>query len=393
MIRILWISDLVAPTGFSRVSHSIIKYLPRDKFEVIGLGINHMGDPHDYTFPIFPARMHPADIYGHMRIEGLMEVYQPNLIFILNDAWVQKDYLQDFIDYSNKKQIDFPKIVTYTPADAEDHNPAWYKDFDKVSAIVAYTEFGRGVIEVATEGKYDVKIINHGVDTSDFYKLGADKSYIRRKVFGNNDSKDYFIVLNANRNQPRKRLDISMKAFAEFSQGKDDARYYAHCGVTDDHIDIIRMATRLGIDEKLILTSLNPGIQRVTTEQLNEIYNICDVGLNTSLGEGFGLVNVEHAVTGAPQIVGNYSSMGKLHEDVGLVVDPITEWTIDKITTTGKIVSPHDVAEKLEILYSDRDLLAELSQKNIDKFSSDEFSWKLISEQWAELFKSVLKGE
>jgi hypothetical protein len=33
------------------------------------------------------------------------------------------------------------------------------------------------------------------------------------------------------------------------------------------------------------------------------LYNVCDIGINTSDGEGYGLCQLEHMYTGAPQIV------------------------------------------------------------------------------------------
>jgi glycosyltransferase involved in cell wall biosynthesis len=55
--------------------------------------------------------------------------------------------------------------------------------------------------------------------------------------------------------------------------------------------------------------------------QINEIYNLTDIGINTSDGEGFGLCQLEHLYTGAPQVVtdvGSYRSF--LNDDVTLFV-------------------------------------------------------------------------
>jgi hypothetical protein len=49
----------------------------------------------------------------------------------------------------------------------------------------------------------------------------------------------------------------------------------------------------------------------VGDDGINQIYNMCDIGINTSDGEGFGLCQLEHLYTGAPQIVtdvGSYRS-------------------------------------------------------------------------------------
>ena len=53
-LKVLWVSDLVTPTGFSTVAHNIIAN-NLEYWDVTGLGVNYKGDPHTYSFQIFPA--------------------------------------------------------------------------------------------------------------------------------------------------------------------------------------------------------------------------------------------------------------------------------------------------------------------------------------------------
>ena len=62
-----------------------------------------------------------------------------------------------------------------------------------------------------------------------------------------------------------------------------------HSGVVDSFIDTSEMAKRLNIVNRLIITTRLSGPQQVSIERLNAIYNSSDVGINTSLGEGWGL--------------------------------------------------------------------------------------------------------
>jgi glycosyltransferase involved in cell wall biosynthesis len=41
----------------------------------------------------------------------------------------------------------------------------------------------------------------------------------------------------------------------------------------------------------------------MTDSIINELYNIADIGINTSDGEGFGLCQLEHLALGKPQVV------------------------------------------------------------------------------------------
>jgi D-inositol-3-phosphate glycosyltransferase len=392
-LEVLWLSDLVVPTGFSKVSHSIIKFM-QDKVNVTGVGVNYYGDPHPYPFPIFPTQPHRNDVYGIKRLQALAQKHW-DVIFILNDVWVIDSYLEAIKEHFKD---DMPEIIVYFPVDAEDHNPYWYKHFDIVSKAVAYTEFGKRVaLKACPEIADKLEIIPHGVDHKVFFKLDEDreksKALAREKIFvGHKELEDSFIFLSANRNQPRKKLDITMEGFTLFSKGKpSNVRLYMHCGMIDNSMDIGALSNRFGIGDRLIVTSQTRGIQTVPEAQLNYIYNACDVGLNTSLGEGWGLTSIEHAITGAPQIVPSHSACAELYSDCGLLVNTPIAWRFDNIMTLGKVVTAEGVAQAMETLYTNKDLYNKLAKKGLEKFSSETYDWKNISERWLELFNKALE--
>lgn len=88
------------------------------------------------------------------------------------------------------------------------------------------------------------------------------------------------------RNQPRKKLDVALTGFALFAEGKpENIKYYHHAGTLDQGWNVTKLAKTLGMDTRLIITNLNPGVQKIPADRLNLIYNATDVGLNTSLGK------------------------------------------------------------------------------------------------------------
>lgn len=389
--KVLFVGDLVTETGFSTVNHNIIKS-NLERFDITGLGVNYYGDPHGYNFPIYPAMIGGrGNIYGLDRVCNLMNTTDYDVLFILNDAWVISYYLEAIKKNVTKK---LPHIVVYFPVDSEEHDPNWYKDFDIVNKAYTYTEFGRRVIK---ECMPDMKVgvIPHGVDTEDFYQIYESKYDAKADLFGSklkgvDSPEDTFIVLNANRNQPRKKLDITMKGFQLFVAGKpNNVKLYMHCGIRDSHIDVIKQAHRLKLDDRLVFTSLSQGVQRVTKAKLNQIYNACDVGINTSLGEGWGLTNMEHAVTGAAQIVPRHSACEELFSDCGLLMETIAPITFDQSETVGRLTTAEEVARNLELLYRDHRLLKTLSEKGKQKFLQPQYQWKNIAKQWGDIFEEV----
>jgi D-inositol-3-phosphate glycosyltransferase len=386
--KILFWGDAVVETGFARVLHSIAKFLP-EQYDISWIGVNYFGDPHKYKERIYPASV-AGDIYGIRRFNDIATKENPDIIFIVNDAWIQAHLLDEIKKfYTNKK---LPKIISYVPVDAEDHDSDWYKNFDVVSTVVAYTEFGKKeIIKAAPQLESRLMVVAHGVDTSVFHKLPGTKEALKKSFYPDNPSfyEDSFIVFNGNRNQPRKRIDITMLAFKMFAEGKpENVKLYLHMGVTDSHVDVIKLAKRLKIDNKLILTSPKTGVQNVSIDRLNQIYNVTDVGLNTGLGEGFSLTNIEHAATGAPQVVADHSALRELYSDCGLLVPAEMQFVLDNIMTTGYLVKPEDVADRLESLYHDGTLYNSLSKLGYDKFTSPEYSWKQIAKQWVKIFEA-----
>lgn len=390
--EILVVGDLVTPTGFSRVLHSLIKHW-KDDYNITGLGVNYRGDPHSLGIPVYPANVTGyADIYGLNRLIDMMSQKNFDIIFFLNDAWVIGTYLNAIKE--NFKDRKIPNIVTYFPVDARDHNPLWYRDFDIVNRAFTYTNFGKEVVKKAVPNM-EIGIIPHGIDKEIFYKKYNSRVEPRLKLFGNaldklGNPEDLFIVLNANRNQPRKKLDITMKGFAEFAKGKPQSvKLYMHCGIVDSHIDVGALSERYHIDNRLIITSLKKGVQAVSDEKLNDIYNACDVGVNTSMGEGWGLTNIEHAITGAPQVVGDHSACKEIFEDCGLLTKTIADITFDKSMTTGNLLSPESLAENLEVLYANKRVYDNLAKNSVKKFSDDMYDWKTIANTWKEVFEEL----
>jgi D-inositol-3-phosphate glycosyltransferase len=388
--KVLFLADQVIQTGFARVAHSIIEYLP-ENYESSAIGVNYYGDPHPYSYHIYPASLR-GDIYGINRIEEITKIEKPDLIFIVNDAWIQ-DYILDTIKKVYKDKT-LPKIISYVPVDAKDHDSDWYKHFDIVTRVVAYTEFGKAEILKAKPDLADrILVIPHGVDTKVFNKMPLPKEIIKRQLYPDRSDfyQDSFIVLNANRNQGRKRIDLTMSGFKLFAEGKPaNVKLYLHMGVTDSSVDTIKLAKRLNIQPRMIYSNNKNGCQNIPIERLNLIYNATDVGINTGCGEGWGLTACEHAITGSPQVVGDHSALHELYQDCGLLIPTSQEYVLDNIMTTGYLVTPEAVAEKLELLYTNRTLYTELSKKGIEKFSRPEYQWENIAKRFADVFDEVL---
>ncbi len=283
-LKLLWVGDAVSATGFASVTHGVLdNFSPRD-WEIHVLGVNAMGDPHPYKYNVWPAKT-GGDVMGFNRLVPLVEAIKPNIVFLFNDLWVVHQYRKILEDASYTG-----KVGCYFPIDSRGYQRDWCVNLAKFDKVIVYTSFAESVVrEGGFEG--EVVVIPHGVDRSVFYPI--NKTLARASMRGLNI--DDFIVLNSNRNQARKRVDLTIKGFCKFARKKPETRLYLHMGLKDVGWDIIPLMQRecqnngIDIAQKLVIT--NPDMtprNAPPKEHLNLIYNTTDVGINTSLGEGWG---------------------------------------------------------------------------------------------------------
>ncbi len=402
-IPILVVGDAAAPTGFARVLHSILDRV-KHKYEIHHLGVNYAGDPHDADWKVYVARL-GGDVYGVNRLQQLIEAAKPRLVFMVNDVWILGLYAPIL-----KKYKDNLKTVMYFPVDGEPLDSDFVKQLDGVDQLVAYNQFGKRVMQQAIDEvrrespdfkASEIEVIPHGVDTQLFYPYskkpatgGINPGRLRAKKMLLPNKKDFlesFIVLNANRNQPRKRIEITMQGFALFAENKpDNVKLYLHMGAEDMGWNLMSLARRYDIEGRLIISNTSKETPTDSVKRLNMIYNACEVGINTSLGEGWGLVSFEHAATGAAQVVPRHTACEELWQGAAEMLDPVFTVTVERVLTEGKFVSPKGVAEALERLYRDPEYLREMSEAAYLNTTKPEYKWKNIARQWDALFQKLL---
>ena len=225
MAKILWYGDAISHTGFARVTHSVIEHLSKDN-EIVLFAMNYNGDPHGLPYKVYPAAAHnPNDRFGIGRIQSVVQHEKPDIAICLNDIWIVNQVWERI--HLLKSQHDF-KFIAYFPIDSE-----WYtspmlryvKDFD-FSVTFTVEQASRLMAHGVKPKKLGV--IPHGLDQKKFYQIDQNEA---RKQLGL--PPDKFIVFNGNRNQPRKNIDQTIKAFAEFAGNKDDVLLYLHMGEKD----------------------------------------------------------------------------------------------------------------------------------------------------------------
>ena len=391
--RIFIIGDAVAPSGFARVIRSIFEPL-HEHYELHQLATRFEGGPHDYPWQLYPAAKGESH-YGYDQIAALVDRLQPGIVFLLYDIVFQVRYLEHL-----RKATWKPEVVFYSPVESGPIAPEILERLEDLSRYVVFTDYGRRQIESALQSvraanpafKFPgLDVIPHGVATDKFFPL-PDKAEARRRMrLDDAEHREAFIVLNANRNMPRKRIDLTIHGFALFAKDKPaNVKLYLHMATEDTGWNVLILARRYGIFDRLIMTQADNSRPTFSDEQLNFLYNACDVGITTTTGEGWGMPSFEHAATRAAQIVPRHTSLADLWQGAAEFIDPVMTLTYPGNLTHAHIVTPQGVAAGLQRLYEDRahrETLAEAAYRNATRA---DLSWSTIAKRWRNLFDELL---
>jgi glycosyltransferase involved in cell wall biosynthesis len=404
-LKIITIGFNTHGTGLTRVMHDIMRRLA-DRHEIHYLGIGYSGDTIvDRGLTIYPTNPKGGDVFAAFQAQRMIEEIAPDLVFILHDIWCFEHYLKILGPYRDRL-----KIIGYIPLDGEIVNEENAASLERADRVVVYTEFARKSFEGAFDrlrmrrgGEFPlVDVIPHGVDLSRFHPFAQLKqasfasparAEAKRKVFADlADPENSFIVLNASRPDKRKRIDLTIAGFARFAQGKPaNVRLCLHHAVMGgpEQAQVGALIAQFGVKERVYLNPLAGGV--ISDDALNLLYNACDVGLNTSMGEGWGLVSFEHGAAGAAQIVPDHSACAELWRGRAELIPPARRYVPEFSVLEMGEVSAEAVAAALDNLYRDPQRRQQLAQAAYQAAQNPDYSWDAVAERFDDLFAELAR--
>jgi glycosyltransferase involved in cell wall biosynthesis len=393
----------VPATGFTRVLDGIFSHLS-EQYDIHLIGMGYRGPVTTVRgVTVHPCNLKGGDMFGAFQALDFIEQFQPEWVFLLNDIWILSKYVSYFAPHQERT-----RVICYCPLDGKLVDNSLVSPFAALAPrgrFVVYTEFARRELQRATEGMAvpPVEVIAHGVDTEAFYPMSGSverqlqhggRLAAKRLLFPNEpEPEDSFVVLNANRAQPRKRIDLTLRGFALFANDKPaNVRLVLHHAVVygEERNEIWRQAEALGVADRV---TVGPAEGAGTTdEDLNLVYNACDVGVNTAMGEGWGLVSFEHAATGGAQVVPRHSACAELWATSAELVEPVAAYVPNFALLEMQEVAPEGVAAALERLYADDAHRRDMSLKAYRNATQPTYRWEQIAGQWSRLFGDMGAG-
>lgn len=382
MKKLLWIGDAIAATGFARITHRVLEVVGKT-WDVAVLGLNYMGDPHGYPYPVFPC-WPGGDAFGVRRVKEVIARVRPDLIVIQNDPWNVPAYLDQIGDAC--------PVVGALAVDGLNCKAGGH--LSGLKHAIFWTEFGR---QQAIAGGYTgpSSVIPLGVDL-DVYKRVEGT----RKALGLPEEMwRGFVVGNLNRNQPRKRLDLTIQYFAEWirlHEIRDAFLFLQVCPTGDaDGYDVRQLKKYHDPEGRAWLVVVEPDIGLGVPELLlPSVYSCFDVQLTTTQGEGWGLTTMEGMACGVPQIVPNWSGLGEWAIPAAMEVPCYdTSVTPNRINVIGGVPDRLRTVTALDWCYRDwkrqGEKLAGMRDRGLRLVSDPKYRWEAIGQAYADLFDQI----
>lgn len=267
--------------------------------------------------------------FGFNKINEYLEMVNPDVVMIYNDPLIIHRFVESMKHEREKATY---KLWIYVDQVYEGiAQPLIDTINNHADRVYCFTEKWAKIFKGYAESHPEIKILEHAVDSALFTKMTPANRKNLRETMKIPIPQDGIVFLNANRNSGRKRLDLMIMAFVRLLKKNPEKPLYAlfvsnmnpktgaHYDVARIYKEELKLAGLSSEYEKnLVVIDTSPP-NAVTDEIINQLYNISDIGVNMSDGEGYGLCQLEHLFTGSPQIVtdvGSYENF--LNDDVSI---------------------------------------------------------------------------
>jgi len=349
--------------GYSRVVYYISKYigLKEDiQFTVYGFqnynqtkGSQRNDIPPNVILHDAMATEEPRrNGFGEKEIVNYIRTHPQDLIIIFNDPVVTTMIVQNIKEGLTPTERARFKLVSYMdqvyPYQRRDYITLLNEHFD---GIIAFTPYWKDIARsLGIRPEMPIYYFPHGFDMELYYPIPVQIARIYYQF-----PQDAFIILNLNRNQPRKRWDHTMMVMAEVIYkhqqykkqqaiskkqttvvpiqlvvGTQVQGFFDMFDILEHELKLKNIAEPKALIEEYI--RVLPNAQMLTDRDINILYNACDIGLNTCEGEGFGLCQFEHLALMKPQVapaVGGFREF--LNANNSVVIEPKWRYYVDRI--------------------------------------------------------------
>ena len=381
-------------TGYAKIGTRIANALADAGYQVYYYALQNFGNyshrtlrPSIQVIDVEVERKAAGIVHDPFAVELLpryLHTLEIDVLFLYNDAILLSRVFNLILNQTRPY-----KIVSYLDLVYDFERKDMIEHIDRYSDLIfVFSDYWKKHLETMGTST-EIKVFPHGITET---IIPLDRRECRKKL--SLDPKD-FIILNTNRNSYRKAWEKTIEAFLLFYKKAgqpDDVKLFANCNMEWESGYNIRnviahYCERLDLDlekitDDVIKTFGTPA--RVSDETINWLYNACNIGVNTCVGEGFGLCNVEHASVGAIQVV---SKVGAFHDNLPsrcFKITPVTEMLIPKSLDAHagyiKICNAQDFANVFHHIYQFREGFG--ISEELKSWIRDNYNWEKLLRQF-----------
>lgn len=351
--------------------------------------------PNVYQYDAFANEEPKSAGFGFDQVTEFVSINQPDVCIIYNDMVVVSNIIEKLYNVPNKNF----KIIVYIDQVYLHQKKEFIELLNqKADFVLAFTPYWEKCV-IGQGIKLPTDYLQHGFNPMIHYPF---PKHLARQYYGLKH--DDFIILNLNRNQPRKRWDICLQAFAEIVKRHNDKPVKLLVATAIQGAwnlleiyerELVKRGLSLDDGMKHLILIDNP--QQLTDEEVNILYNLADIGINTCDGEGFGLCNFQQAGIGIPQVVPAIGGfLDFFNDDKSIMVDPVVHLYIDSsrdgVGGESQICSYNDFVEGLDKYITNPDLIKEHGQ-NARKHILQEYKWCDLGDRLYNIIRRLVPNE
>ena len=375
--RLLVIGESQRPTGYARHAAGLLGALA-DGWDIHQFEIRDAGHRIPRPWTVHRSQV-DGDSYGLDQVPELAAWLAPDALLFLHEAFLPALHAGWLAGGGDRPATVAAAVQIERQADAASIAP-WLSCLDL--AVVCH-EPARAALTAARPDGPAMHVVPHGLAPAAFGpSLPADsraRADARARLWpGRPELASAFVILNANRNTGRKRIDRTLAGFAGLVRARhDNAWLILHMGRRDTGIDTLATARGLGVADRVICTASGDDHPDADDATLRLLYAAADVGVNTADGESWGFVAFEHACAGAAQIVPGHAGQRAIWGDAALIL-PVGEDTM-----------PAALTATLVRLAAEPGALREYGRRALCRAHDPTLSWPAVAAAWDGLLRPL----
>jgi glycosyltransferase involved in cell wall biosynthesis len=362
-------------TGYSKVSYHTMQTLSKLPWlDVTHYGFQKMPQvPPNYRN--YPSNIDVIDAaatekkeggqqqqgFGFAALPDVIRRKQPHVVLIYNDMAVVTKFLEEIRKSGIPRTF---KIWVYVDQVYTTQFQAYLDVLNRDADLVfTFSPFWKKCLKDQGITR-PMDVFLHGFDPSQYFPV--PKELVRKQLGIPNDA---FLILNLNRNQPRKRYDLLIMAFVELIVKYPTKPILLMC-ICDKGdkggwwlFEIFQRELKLrNVPIEQFGNRLMVAAQDMVykDDDVNMFYNLADIGISTAEGEGWGLCQFEQMGVGIPQVVPDIGGFKEFcSSENTILVKPKHRYYLPTVYSPvgGEAMAcdPHDICLAVEEYLMDSD--------------------------------------